>query len=306
MKALIENIQHYCLHDGPGTRTTVFFKGCPLRCLWCSNPTTQLMPKELVQKSDNCLLCGQCKDVCPRGAVRFTPGQLPVINREQCDNCGLCAAPCPGKSLLMAGVEYSVDEVFTTVKQDMLFYHNSGGGVTFSGGEVLMQWAFAEELAARCRKIGINTAMETSGFGPYEHLHALAVRMDHIFYDVKHLDSAVHEQITGQPNERILENLSRLAQEMGGSRAIHLRLPLIPGLNDAPEHLAAFGRFVANLTGLVDVELLPYHRLGKNKYDMLGRKYALGELAPSPQDTVAKAVQQVRQHAGAIKILCMA
>ena len=135
MKALIENIQHYCLHDGPGMRTTVFFKGCPLRCLWCSNPTTQRMPKELLQKADDCLGCGLCARVCPKGAVAFEPGKAPVIDRELCDDCGLCARECPGRALVMAGTEYTVEEVFDILKGDMLFYRNSGGGVTFPAGK---------------------------------------------------------------------------------------------------------------------------------------------------------------------------
>ena len=306
MKALIENIQHYCLHDGPGTRTTVFFKGCPLRCLWCSNPTTQRMPKELLQKADDCLGCGLCARVCPKGAVAFEPGKTPVIDRERCDDCGLCARECPGRALVMAGTEYTVEEVFDILKGDMLFYRNSGGGVTFSGGEVLSQSAFAVELAERCRRIGINTAMETSGFAPYERLRALADVMDHIFFDVKHLDDEAHRRLTGQPNALILDNIRRLGREKGGSVSIHLRLPLIPGMNDAPEHLERYAAFAAGLEGIADLELLPYHRLGKNKYDMLGRGYVLGDVPPLARDAVAAAVGRVREHAGHVKVLCVA
>lgn len=306
MKALIENIQHYCLHDGPGTRTTVFFKGCPLRCLWCSNPTTQRMPKELLQKADDCLGCGLCARVCPKGAVAFEPGKAPTIDRERCDDCGLCAHKCPGRALVMAGTEYTVEEVFDILKRDMLFYRNSGGGVTFSGGEVLSQSAFAVDLAERCRRLGINTAMETSGFAPYERLWALADVMDHIFFDVKHLDDEAHRRLTGQPNALILDNIRRLGREKGGSVSIHLRLPLIPDMNDAPEHLERYGAFAAGLEGIADLELLPYHRLGKNKYDMLGRGYVLGDVPPLAQDAVAAAVGRVREHAGHVKVLCIA
>ena len=306
MKALIENIQHYCLHDGPGTRTTVFFKGCPLRCLWCSNPTTQSPARELLQKADNCLACGLCVRVCPKGAVSLEAGQAPAIDRALCDDCGLCARDCPGKALVMAGTEYSVEEVFNILKADMLFYRNSGGGVTFSGGEVLMRHGFAAELAERCRRLNINTAMETSGFGAYGHLHELAERMDHVFYDVKHLDSGAHQRLTGQPNGLILDNLRRLGREMGGRLALHLRLPLIPGMNDDPDHLERYGAFAAGLEGLADLELLPYHRLGKDKYGMLGRTYALGDVPPLARDAVAAAVARVRERAGRVKVLCTA
>lgn len=306
MKGVIENIQHYCLHDGPGTRTTVFFKGCPLRCLWCSNPTTQRMNHELLQKVDNCLACGLCARVCPQGAITFEPGKSPVIERTRCDDCGLCARKCPGRALLLAGTEYEVEEVFEILKGDMLFYRNSGGGVTFSGGEVLLQHTFAVDLAERCRRIGINTAMETSGFGPYEHLRELADVMDHVFFDVKHLDDETHRRVTGQSNALILENLRRLVRETGGRVHVHLRLPLIPGINDAPEHLELYGLFVAELEGLADVELLPYHRLGKNKYDMLGRSYALESVPPLALEAVATAVARVREYAGDARVLCSA
>lgn len=306
MKALIENIQHYCLHDGPGTRTTVFFKGCPLRCLWCSNPTTQRMPRELLHKADNCLACGLCARICPKNAVVFTPESGAAIDRSRCDNCGLCARNCPGKALLMAGTEYTVEDVFAVLKSDMLFYRNSGGGVTFSGGEALLQHEFVGELAGRCRSLHINTAMETSGFGPYAHLRALAERLDHVFYDVKHLDSEAHQKLTGQSNDLILDNLRQLGREMGGRIRIHLRFPLIPGLNDDPDHLARYGIFAGSLEGIADLELLPYHRLGKNKYDMLDREYALGDTPPLAQERVADAVQQVRSRAGRLKVVCFA
>ena len=204
------------------------------------------------------------------------------------------------------GSEYTVEEVFDILKGDMLFYRNSGGGVTFSGGEVLSQSAFAVELAERCRRLGINTAMETSGFAPYERLLALADVMDHIFFDVKHLDDEAHRRLTGQPNALILDNIRRLGREKGGNVRIHLRLPLIPGLNDAPEHLDRYGAFAAGLEGIADLELLPYHRLGKNKYDMLGRGYTLGDVPPPARDAVAAAVGRVREHAGHVKVLCVA
>ena len=179
MKALIENIQHYSLHDGPGIRTTVFFKGCPLRCRWCSNPTTQNTGRELLQKRGDCLGCGRCAELCPRGAIRAESGP-PRIDRALCDVCGRCAGACPGKALLMAGREYSLDEVLARIRKDMLFYRNSGGGVTLSGGEVLSQHAFAVELCGRCAALGIHTAIETSGFAPYEHFRALALSLIHI------------------------------------------------------------------------------------------------------------------------------
>ena len=306
MKALIENIQHYSLHDGPGIRTTVFFKGCPLRCRWCSNPTTQNPGRELLQKRNDCLGCGRCADLSPRGAIRAESGPA-LLDRALCDACGRCAGACPGKALLMAGREYSLDEVLVRIKKDMLFYRNSGGGVTLSGGEVLSQHAFAVELCGRCAALGIHTAIETSGFAPYEHFRALALAADVIFYDIKHLDPVRHRRLTGQDNRLILENLARFLDETG--KPVHVRLPLVPGLNDDAAHLEAYGAYLGGLPGgpeTVDLEVLPYHRLGKDKYAMLGREYGLGDTPPMPRDEAEAAVRRLRGRAGGLKIFCAA
>lgn len=306
MKALIENIQCYSLHDGPGIRTTVFFKGCPLRCRWCSNPTTQSMGRELLQKEAQCLGCGQCAAHCTRGAILPESGP-PRIDRKLCDACGLCAASCPGKSLLMAGREYSLDDVLKRVSKDALFYRNSGGGVTLSGGEVLAQYAFAVELCGRCAALGIHTAIETSGFAPYEHFKALALAADMVFYDIKHLDPARHKELTGQDNSLILGNLERFLAETG--KPVHLRLPLVPGLNDDAAHLEACGAYLGRLPGgpdLADLEVLPYHRLGKDKYAMLGREYGLGDTPPLAREEAEAAVRLLRDRAPGLKIFCAA
>lgn len=303
MKALIENIQHYSLHDGPGIRTTVFFKGCPLRCRWCSNPTTQSMGRELLQKKAQCLGCGQCAAHCPRGAILPESGP-PRIDRKLCDACGLCVASCPGKSLLMAGQEYSLDAVLKRISKDALFYRNSGGGVTLSGGEVLAQHAFATELCRRCAALGIHTAIETSGFAPYEHFKALALAADMVFYDIKHLDPARHKALTGQDNSLILGNLERFLAETG--KPVHLRLPLVPGLNDDAAHLEAYGGYLLRLPAGPDLEVLPYHRLGKDKYAMLGREYDLGDTSPLAREEAEAAVRLLRDRAPGLKIFCAA
>ena len=207
----------------------------------------------------------------------------------------------------MAGREYSLDEVLVRIKKDMLFYRNSGGGVTLSGGEVLSQHAFAVELCGRCAALGIHTAIETSGFAPYEHFRALALAADVIFYDVKHLDPVRHRRLTGQDNRLILENLARFLAETG--KPVHIRLPLVPGLNDDAGHLEAYGAYLGGLPGgpeTVDLEVLPYHRLGKDKYAMLGREYGLGDTPPMPRDEAEAAVRRLRGRAGGLKIFCAA
>lgn len=302
MKALIENIQHFSLHDGPGTRTTIFFKGCPLRCRWCSNPTTQNFGVELLQKTEKCLGCGACVAVCPRQAVRMTPGEPPRIDRKRCDNCGACAAACAGKALLMAGREYTLESVMETIAADMAFYRNSGGGVTLSGGEVLSQCESAVAICEACHELGIQTAAETSGYAAYETLLRLSSVTDVLFLDLKHADSGEHARLTGVDNALILENLRRLLRDRAAT--VHVRLPLIPGCNDSDEHLAAYGALLGGMEGRLDLEVLPYHRLGRNKYAMLGRDYLLGDTPPPDVEQLARAVAILRARAGAVPVSC--
>ncbi len=276
MKGVLENIQHYCIHDGPGIRTVVFLKGCPLRCRWCSNPTTQEHKPELLYHADKCF-------------------------RALCDGCGLCAKECPGKALQIAGVERNTADVLEDIKKDMAFYRNSGGGVTLSGGEVLAQAAFALDLMAACKRYGIHLALETSGFGKREDLLALADAADCLFYDVKHADDDVHRELTGQGCGLILDNLDAVLDRAAGKLTV--RLPLIPGLNDDEGHLENFARTIKALGRVQAVELLPYHRLGKNKYALLGRAYALESLGPMSKEDLARRAAFVAERLGGTKVL---
>lgn len=284
MKGLIENIQHYCLHDGAGIRTTVFLKGCPLRCLWCSNPTTQERHTELLHHADKCFRCGHCAEICPHHAV-FREGERMVFDRSLCDACGICLAECPGKALQLAGTEREVDDILDDIQKDMNFYRNSGGGVTLSGGEVLSQAAFAREIMAGCRHYGIDLALETSGFGLRQDLLDLADMVSCLYVDVKHADSAAHKELTGQGNERILDNLDAVLDTAADKLIV--RFPLVPGINDDEGHLAAYAARMRELGRVRNLELLPYHRLGKNKYDLLGRDYRLDQLEPLSAERLA-------------------
>ena len=304
MNLLIENIQHFSLHDGPGMRTTVFFKGCPLRCVWCSNPTTQGFGPELLQKTDKCLGCGACVAVCPHGAVGVSTGRAPAIDRNRCTNCGECAPGCAGRALLMAGREHTLESVMEAIMADMPFYQNSSGGVTLSGGEVLSQCEGAVALCEECHALGIQTAAETSGYAPYEKLRRLSDVTDILFMDVKHADDGEHRRLTGVGNELILSNLARLLKER--REPVHVRLPLVPGCNDSDAHLGAYAALLSGLEGNLDLEVLPYHRLGKNKYEMLGRSYALGDTPPPDAEHVARAVALLRAGLGAIPVSCTA
>lgn len=299
MKGLIENIQHYCLHDGAGIRTTVFLKGCPLRCLWCSNPTTQERHVELLHHADTCFRCGHCAEICPRHAVSRQDERM-VFDRNLCDACGLCLAECPGKALQLAGTEREVDEILDDLQKDMNFYRNSGGGVTLSGGEVLSQAAFAREIMAGCRHYGIDLALETSGFGLRQDLLDLAELVSCLYFDVKHADSAAHRELTGQGNERILDNLDAVLDTAADKLIV--RFPLVPGINDDESHLAAYAARMRELGRVRNLELLPYHRLGKNKYDLLGRDYRLDQLEPLSAERLTRCGTFLRERLPTVKV----
>ena len=227
MKGVLENIQHYCIHDGPGIRTVVFLKGCPLRCRWCSNPTTQEHKPELLYHADKCFSCGHCAEICPQRAVT-REGEAVIFDRALCDGCGLCAKECPGKALQIAGVERNTADVLEDIKKDMAFYRNSGGGITFSGGEATAQPELLEYLSSRLYDMGFSLDIESCGYFEFERVRSSLERMDLIFMDLKHMDSALHEKFTGVPNERILENIKRLAEL---SARVVIRIPTIEGVN---------------------------------------------------------------------------
>lgn len=290
-KGLIFDIRPNSLHDGPGLRTTVFFKGCPLRCLWCCNPESHAARPDLLWLGERCLACGECVPACPHGALS-APGRL---DPGACDLCGDCADRCPGEALNLMGRWMSVEEVLQEVMKDALHFEGSGGGLTLSGGEPLAQPEFAAELLARYKheEKGRHTALETCGAVSWWHLRELAADVDLFLYDLKHMDPAEHLRLTGQSNEQILEN-ARLLAEAG--HAMVIRLPLVPGVNDDTANLIATAEFVHSLPGVNRIDLLPYHRLGEPKYQRLGRGYpTAGSPAFGPDRTArARALMEER------------
>ena len=278
--ALIWDLKHYALHDGPGIRTTVFFNGCPLRCAWCCNPESQSLAPEPVWIAERCIGCGQCETICPKAAVTLADEGV-NIDAKACDRCGRCAAQCPGAALQIMGTAYTADGLLAEILKDEGFYWRSNGGLTLSGGEPLVQAAFARHLLGRYKSLTYgHTAVETCGLADPDAVAALLPVVDLWLYDLKHIDPAAHRRGTGSDNRRILENALAICRS---GAALIPRIPLIPGFNDDPESLHALAAFAAALPGVTEAHLMPYHRLGQPKYARLHRPYDLDHLrAPSP------------------------
>lgn len=267
-EGLIFDIQRHSLHDGPGIRTLVFLKGCPLRCLWCCNPESQDIEPELLFHPDQCIGCLKCAQVCPHGASTVLEGRV-HFERFACRGCGSCADSCYAEARVMKGCRMSVEATLKEVLRDQPFYTRSGGGMTLGGGEPLSQSRFAAALLAACKKKGIHTAVETTGHSPWTDLERFLTHTDLFLYDLKHVDAEKHRRFTGVGLSFILDNLERLGQT---GQPIIVRTPIIPGFNDTPHEINAIACKAAAL-GVREMHLLPYHRFGAGKYGLLGRSY---------------------------------
>lgn len=281
------------IHDGPGIRTTVFFKGCPLNCLWCSNPESQKLEKEVACFQSRCVNCGYCAKGCPKGLIEAQP-PFEITNREECDLCGICVKECCTNAKKVVGEDYTVEELLKEILKDKSFYDSSGGGVTFSGGEPLMQSAFLIEMLMACKENGLHTAIETTGLTDTDRLLDAAALLDLIFYDVKHMDDKTHRDITGVSNEKILANLAALAKIHAN---IVVRIPVIPGINDSTENLRKTADYAASLN-IPTIELLPYHNLGEVKYGQLGREYALADTQKPSEEQMNALADEMRNAVG--------
>lgn len=283
MKGTIFNIQRYSVQDGPGVRTTVFFKGCPLRCLWCSNPESQKSHPEVSHRNTLCNKCGRCLEACPRDAIGLHDEGVRIV-RSRCDNCGACVAVCYPGALEVLGREATEEEVLAEARKDALFYRNSGGGVTVSGGEPLAQPGFVARLLARCQQAGLHTTVDTCGHASTAALEMVVPYADLVLYDVKHTDEAAHRRATGLSVKRVLANAAAVAR---AGVPIIMRLPLIPGINDSEANITATARFALDL-GVPRLDLLPYHRFGASKYANLDRRYRLDGLASPSEEEVQR------------------
>jgi pyruvate formate lyase activating enzyme len=273
---IIFDIKRYAINDGPGIRTAVFFKGCPLECWWCHNPEGQASQPQLMFRQNRCKLSAACVDACPQGAIHWMNG--PVTDWEKCDNCGECAEVCYAGAREIIGREMSASQLMLEIERDIPFYDQSGGGVTFTGGEPMAQFEFLEEVLRLCKAKQIHTALDTSGYTSWEKLESILPKVDLFLYDIKIMDNSQHLQYTSVSNKLILNNLTRLSE---AGAHILIRLPIIPAINDDPGNLEAAASFLQKLPCLDGVELMPYHNIGMAKFQALGMVYKLDQ-AQSP------------------------
>jgi pyruvate formate lyase activating enzyme len=294
LSGIVTDIQRFSIHDGPGIRSTVFLKGCNLRCFWCHNPETLAPRPELQLHLERCIGCGTCLSACPNGAHVLTADGRHEFLRSRCHACGACAATCYAEALTLVGRRYTVDEIMQEVVRDRPFYETSGGGVTLSGGEPLLQFDFSYAILEECQREGIATAIETAANFDWERVAAILPVTDLVMMDIKLLDSGRHRQATGVPNGRILANALALG-ECG--KPLIVRTPVIPGVNDSPEEIAAIAGFCAQLPGLVAYELLAFHPMAAGKYDALGIDYRARDLK-TPSRERMEALADVARHFG--------
>jgi pyruvate formate lyase activating enzyme len=271
---LVFNIMRFSLHDGPGIRTTVFLKGCPLRCWWCHNPESQLPEPEVIYHEERCIRCGDCVRACPEGALQLE--QRVIDDRGLCQRCGECVNACSADVRELAVRWMSVPEVMTEVLKDQIFFDESGGGITISGGEPLAQPAFVEALLADCRARRIRIVLDTCGFADSILMRRVSEKVDLFLYDLKLMDSERHLRFTGAKNDLILRNLKMLAER---GNAVIVRIPIIPGVNDDSDNMDALSGFLSSLH-LRQIDLLPYHRIGSDKYHRLHLSYRMEGVVP--------------------------
>ena len=278
-QAVITNIQRYSLHDGPGLRTIIFLKGCPLRCLWCSNPETQKAHPELLYAPTRCIACGACAEVCPTKAFTQDEARI-VFDRELCTNCGLCAVECPTGAASMTGYPITIEEALDTLEADIVFFRNSGGGVTISGGEPALYPDFCARLLVGLKERSIHSAVETCGFPPWEVLWKSVEAADLVLYDLKAIDPELHLSLTGVDNTSILQN----ARNLAGKKEVVFRVPVVPGYTGTESNLTEIAKFISSIKEGLKVHLIPYHSFGSGKYSSLGLQYLLEEVSPPSQE----------------------
>lgn len=289
---IIFNIQKFSVNDGPGIRTVVFLKGCPLRCRWCANPESQISKTQVLWNQNKCLHCHHCFESCTVNAISDTDGHI-QIDSSKCNGCTCCIQQCPGKALAIEGERKTVQEILDIVLQDSVFYEESGGGITLSGGELLSQPEFSTELLLAAKENGLHTCCETTGFAQPKIFKQVMQYVDYILFDIKHWNAVKHKEGTGVSNELILKNMKYAASTQ---KKILPRLPIIPHYNDSLADAHGFVRCLQELS-LLEIQLLPFHQFGENKYDLLGMDYFYAD-APALHKEDLKNFRQIFLDAG--------
>jgi pyruvate formate lyase activating enzyme len=293
-RGVVFNIQRFSIHDGPGIRTTVFLKGCPLRCGWCSNPESLSPSPEIITRDAKCIRCGKCVEACPEQAIAIVEDTR-VIRWEECSYCIECAEACPSGAIEAAGRTMTVAEVLDTVERDAGFYRRTGGGMTVSGGEPLVQWRFALKLLQEAKRRGLHTALDTTGHADWEILDEILSFTDLVLYDVKHANTARHREATGVPNERILDNLRKTVAKAGPR--VWIRHPVIPQFNDSEEALEELCELVLTLKPSAEkISLLPWHKFGELKYSAMGKDYPWREIPTISDERIEGFKKLVESH----------
>lgn len=295
LTGLVSDFQRFSIHDGPGIRTIVFLKGCPLHCAWCANPETVSSRPEIMLIPNNCIGCGTCLKECPQNSIRGLSGGEKLVDREICilPECGKCQRICNANAINISGRYLTVLEVMDVLESDREFYERTGGGVTFSGGEPFTQHEFLRELARTAKARNLHTAVETCGFVTWAAIRSVLAFIDLVLYDIKHMDPERHVQGTGVRNDLILKNLMRISS---GGKPVRVRLPLIPGYNDSVENLRATASFISGLSNLEGLDILPYHRMGEPKWGQLNRSYALHGVPPHTKEQLDKLVAIAQEY----------
>ncbi len=294
---MIFNIQKCSVHDGDGLRTLVFFKGCPLGCKWCANPESQSFQQEIMESSAKCIGCMRCVKECPEKAVVLTEAG-PTIDRKSCVKCFHCTEICYAGAKYVTGKAYTVEELFKEIEKDRMFYSMSSGGVTFSGGEPLVQAEFLTQIAKKCHEEGIHVMLESCGYAEYEKFKTVLPFIDAMFMDLKHIDTEIHRRLTGRGNQLILDNIRKIS-EFGVP--ITIRTPIIPGYNDEKLNITGIAEFIKAIPNVREYELLAYHNLGESKYKALGRGYALHDVRPPSEeemDSLVATAEEVLKGSG--------
>ena len=282
-RGIVFDITRFSVNDGPGKRTLVFLKGCPLRCAWCANPESQTLRPQIGFEKEKCASCLQCVQVCPFGETFRTTGS---IDWDRCTKCMACVQECHFGARYDIGKRMTADEVVDVVRRDQVFYRNSGGGMTLGGGEATLQYAFAAEILSRCRNLGINTALETCGFTREDRFDSVVKHVDLLLYDLKHMNSEIHKKHTGVDNALILKNAIRASRAVSD---VIVRFPLIPGFNDGRENIVEMGSFISTeMANVRQVDVLPYHSHGASKAERIGKKYGYDDEVSVPEELLTQ------------------